>query len=132
MKSARFSGRRVVSQLSISRGFHRGSAMPKAPSPWTISIFLLPSILFFVGCSSGKPSSSTASANVNVRVSDPATCSGPKGAFSHVYVTITDVQISASGNGDSGWIDLTPALAQNPQQVDLLGPAGGQCFLDTL
>lgn len=107
--------------------------MPKAASLCIISGALLPSILFFSGCSSGKPSStSSASANVNVRVSDPATCSGPKGAFSHVYVTITDVQISASGNGDSGWVDLTPALAQNPQQVDLLGPAGGQCFLATL
>ena len=107
--------------------------MPKICSVCTIScIVLLPSILFFAGCTSGKPSSSAASANVNVRVSDPATCSGPKGAFSHVYVTITDVQISASGNSDSGWIDLTPTLAQNPQQVDLLGPAGGQCFLATL
>jgi Domain of unknown function (DUF4382) len=72
---------------------------------------------------------------VNVRVSDPATCSGPKGTFSHIYATITDVQINASanaGNNDSGWIDLTPSLAQNPQQVDLLGQASNQCFLATL
>jgi hypothetical protein len=106
--------------------------MPKAASLCTISLVLLPAILFFSGCSGGKPSSSGTSANVNVRVSDPATCSGPKGAFSHVYVTITDVQISASGNSDAGWIDLTPTLSQNPQQVDLLGQANDQCFLATL
>src|SRR5215469_6235169 len=77
------------------------------------------------GCSSnGKSSTTNAGAFVNVRVSDPTTCSGPKGAFSHIYVTITDVQINASGSAgttDSGWIDLTPSLSQNPQQVDLLG-----------
>jgi len=50
-------------------------------------------------------------------------------------VTITDVQIHASGsagNSDSGWIDLTPSLSQSPQQVDLLGQASDQCFLATL
>jgi hypothetical protein len=79
--------------------------------------------------------STTTGALVNVRVSDPATCSGPTGAFSHIYVTITDVQINSSasaGKNDSGWIDLTPSLSQNPQQVDLLGQANNQCFLATL
>ena len=88
------------------------------------------------GCSSsGKSPTTNAGAFVNVRVSDPATCSSPKGAFSHIYVTITDVQINASasaGNNDSGWIDLTPSLAQSPQQVDLLGQANNQCFLAML
>lgn len=72
---------------------------------------------------------------VNVRISDPATCSGPQGAFSHIYVTITDVQINASasaGDSDPGWIDLTASLASAPQQVDLLGVASNQCFLATL
>ncbi|HKT87851.1 MAG TPA: DUF4382 domain-containing protein [Candidatus Sulfotelmatobacter sp.] len=90
--------------------------------------------LVLSGCGNGK-SSTPNGAFVNVRVSDPATCSGPKGAFSHIYVTITDVQINASGsagNNDSGWIDLTPSLSQNPQQVDLLGQASNQCFLATL
>lgn len=97
----------------------------------TLSLSLL-CLALLSGCSSNK-SSSNGTANVTVRVSDPATCSGPTGAFSHIYVTITDVQISASGgNGDSGWIDLTPTLSQNPQQIDLLGQAGNQCFLATL
>ena len=87
------------------------------------------------GCSNGKSSTPNAGTFVNVRVSDPATCSGPKGAFSHVYVTITDVEINTSataGSNDSGWVDLTPSLSQSPQQVDLLGQANNRCFLATL
>ena len=104
--------------------------MPKAVRLCTISAILLLPLFFFFGCSGGDKAA-PAGANVNVRISDPATCSGPAGAFSHIYVTITDVRISAS-NGDSGWIDLTPSLAQNPQQIDLLGQANNQCFLATL
>jgi hypothetical protein len=98
---------------------------------------VLAAILFLFGCS-GKSSTSLNSsgpATVNMTVSDPATCAGPQGPFSHVYVTITDVQINASssaGDDDPGWIDLTPKLAQNPQQVDLLGQANNQCFLAML
>jgi hypothetical protein len=54
---------------------------------------------------------------------------------SHIYVTITDVQINASasaGDKDPGWVDLTPNLSANPQQVDLLGQASNQCFLARL
>lgn len=100
----------------------------------TSAIALFLSVFFVVSCSSSK-SASNAGAMVNVRVSDPATCSGPQGAFSHIYVTISDVQINSSasaGNNDSGWIDLTPSLSQNPQQIDLLGQANNQCFLATL
>ena len=107
--------------------------MPKAAYLCSLSFSLLISVLFFSACSNSGKSSSNGMANVTVHVSDPTTCSGPNGAFSHVYVTITDVQINSSGgNGDSGWIDLTPTLAQNPQQVDLLGQANNQCFLATL
>jgi hypothetical protein len=72
---------------------------------------------------------------VNLSLSDPATCSAPQGSFSHVYVTITDVQINASssaGDNDPSWIDLTPSLKNNPQQVDLLGIVENQCFLAML
>jgi hypothetical protein len=88
------------------------------------------------GCSGGSHSTtSTAPAKVNLAVSDPATCSGPQGPFSHIFVTITDVQINASasaGDNDPNWIDLTPNLQQSPQQVDLLGQANNQCFLAML
>jgi hypothetical protein len=74
-------------------------------------------------------------ANASVMLSDPATCSGPTGPFAHVYVTITDVQAninSSAGDNDGGWTDLTPNLASQPKQVDLLGQANNQCFLATL
>lgn len=101
----------------------------------TFAVTLLVCALVFAGCGGSGKSTASSSAFVNIRVSDPATCSGPKGAFAHIYVTITDVQINASagaGNSDSGWIDLTPSLSRNPQQVDLLGQASNQCFLATL
>jgi len=96
---------------------------------------LVGAILFLFACSSSSKMSSGAPTTVNVMVSDPATCSAPQGPFSHIYVTITDVQVNASsgaGDNDPGWIDLTPALPQNPQQVDLLGQANNQCFLAML
>ena len=99
---------------------------------------VLAGIVFLDGCGNGSGSmaaKSNAPAIVNVSVSDPATCSAPQGAFSHIFVTITDVQINASasaGANDAGWIDLTPSLQQNPQQVDLLGQASNQCFLAML
>lgn len=101
----------------------------------TIIASLLVFTFVLSGCSGSGKTVSNNGAFVNVRVSDPATCSGPKGAFSHIYVTITDVQINTSasaGNNDGGWVDLTPSLSKNPQQVDLLGQAGNQCFLATL
>jgi Domain of unknown function (DUF4382) len=70
-----------------------------------------------------------------VSISDPATCAGPDGPYSHVFVTITDVQANTSataGDSDAGWIDLTPSLSSNPKQVDLLGQANNQCFLAML
>ena len=87
---------------------------------------------------SSSPSSSSSGAGTGmatVTISDPATCAGPNGLFSHVYVTITDVQAnvnSTAGDSDSGWKDLTPNLQKNPQQIDLLGQANNQCFLATL
>lgn len=83
----------------------------------------------FVGCGS-----SGGTATVATSLSDPATCGPPQGAFSHIYVTVTDVEISQSataGANDSSWVDLTPKLKNNPVQVDLLGVAN-QCFLATL
>ena len=71
---------------------------------------------------------------VSVSLSDPATCGAPNGPFSHIYVTVTDVQINQSGSAsdnDPGWVDLTPTLSASPVQADLLGTAN-QCFLATL
>jgi hypothetical protein len=91
-------------------------------------VFLTATTALFVGCGS------SGNATVTTSLSDPATCGPPQGAFSHIYVTVTDVQISQSANAsasDSGWVDLTPSLKNNPVQTDLLGIAN-QCFLATL
>lgn len=91
--------------------------------------------LVVVACSSGSGKSTSGTATVNTRLSDPATCEAPAGPYSHVYVTITDVQANVSAtaaNSDSGWVDLTPNLSKSPQQIDLLGQANNQCFLATL
>lgn len=84
--------------------------------------------ILVVGCGS------SGNATISTSLSDPATCGPPQGTFSHIYVTVTDVEISQSATAsanDSGWTDLTPKLKSNPVQVDLLGVAN-QCFLATL
>jgi Domain of unknown function (DUF4382) len=104
-------------------------------------LFLIAVAVVVVACSSGNgstsgtPTPASGATQVNVRISDPATCQSPSGPYSHVFVTITDVQAnvtSTAGDNDSGWTDLTPALSKAPMQVDLLGSANNQCFLATL
>jgi hypothetical protein len=87
--------------------------------------------------SSASPSSTSAStmAQASVRISDPATCMAPNGMFEHVYVTVSDVKAHTNanaGDNDLGFVDLTPNLSMQPQQIDLLGQATNQCFLATL
>src|SRR5262249_11715496 len=85
------------------------------------------------GCGGGRSSNPTAI--VNLSVSDPPTCSAPNGPFSHVFVTVTDVQIHTSSNAgpnDPGFVDLTPNLKNSPKQVDLLAQASTECFLAML
>ena len=98
----------------------------------------LASLAALSGCSS-KPGSDKGfgnggNGNLAVTVSDPATCGGTNGTFSHVYLAISDVQVSTSATapaGDPSFVDLTPSLKSAPVQVDLLG-APQQCFLATL
>lgn len=93
-----------------------------------------------VACSGGGSMSQSQTGSqmglVNTSFSDPATCQAPQGPYSHVYVTVTDVQASTSSTaaaGDSGsWLDLTPNLKNNPVQVDLLGLPTNNCFLAML
>jgi hypothetical protein len=90
-------------------------------------------VLALVGCSGTSSNSQTGF--VNASISDPPTCSAPSGPYSHVLVTVTDVEIHTSANAgpnDSGWVDLTPNLKNSPQQVDLLSQASTECFLAML
>ena len=96
------------------------------------SIVTLAVALGLVGCS-GSGSSQTGL--VNTSISDPPTCSAPSGPYTHVFVTVTDVKIHTNANAgpnDAGWVDLTPTLQNNPQQVDLLAQASTECFLAML
>lgn len=96
---------------------------------------LLVAALVIAACSSGTVSTASGMGTVSVMLSDPATCQAPAGPYSHVYVTITDVQANVSSTvsaTDSSWVDLTPNLSNNPQQIDLLGLANNHCFLATL
>jgi hypothetical protein len=56
----------------------------------------------------------------------------PNGPYSHVFVTVTEVQASTSSdtNATSGFVDLTPGL--KPTQIDLLGSPNGVCLLAAL
>jgi len=89
---------------------------------------------FLFSCGSSNSTNMSNMATVQLSLSDPATCAAPKGRFTHIYVTVTDVKIhqsSSASDSDPGWVDLTPSLASSPVQVDLLGPAT-ECFLKTL
>ncbi len=91
-----------------------------------------------VACSGGGSTMSTGTsmAIVNTSLSDPATCQAPMGPYSHVYVTVKDVQAStsstASASDTGSWVDLTPNLSNSPVQVDLLGLPTNNCFLAML
>jgi Domain of unknown function (DUF4382) len=77
----------------------------------------------------------TNGAAVSIVISDPAACRASGGPFTHVYVTITDVQASTNADApsnDASFVDLTPGLSVAPQQVDLLGQANSKCFLASL
>lgn len=87
-------------------------------------------VLSACGGGGGETTPSSAQpATTNVSLSDPATCAGPNGPYSHVYVTVKDVQASKDG---STWVAVTPSLSSKPMQVDLLGQANNQCFLAML
>lgn len=102
----------------------------------TAFVCLLTICVIVTACgSSTMTATSSGMATVTTVLTDPATCQAPSGPFSHVYVTVTDVQAnvsSSAGASDSGWVDLTPNLSKSPQQIDLLGQANNQCFLATL
>src|SRR6266404_5064859 len=133
---ASFLGPVFVKKLLPYRAKTGGSLMISRKITVLLAALTLASALFLVACSGGTKTQATPSmGTVDLTLSDPSTCSAPQGPYSHVYVTITDVQINQSataGDNDSSWVDLTPALKSAPVQVDLLGIASNQCFLATL
>ncbi|MFB3815616.1 MAG: DUF4382 domain-containing protein [Terriglobales bacterium] len=105
---------------------------------WSLAVtaaIMLAALLTACG-SSGAPRSEGGTGTVTVTFSDPPSCNMPTaGLYSHIYVTVADVQIHTSSNAganDAGWIDLTPNLRSAPKQIDLLAPPAPGCFLATL
>lgn len=127
--------------------------------PWipTVCVVTLLCLVSF-GCAGGAPSNAgstltspptpvtspvtdpvtppvTNGAAVTIVLSDPAACKAAGGPFTHVYITIADVQASTNANApanDPSFVDLTPGLSAAPQQVDLMGQANSHCFLASL
>ncbi len=98
-------------------------------------ILLLTIAAITVACGGNNKQLSTSTASVTTSISDPPTCASPSGPYTHVYVTISDVQIHASATAnanDAGWVDLTPSLKSAPKQVDLLALGGTGCVLAQL
>ncbi len=80
-------------------------------------VLALGAAFLLFGCGSSSSPTNANMAGVNVSISDPATCSSPQGPFSHVFVTIADVEIhtsSSAGPNDPGWVDLTPTSSRIP------------------
>jgi hypothetical protein len=103
-----------------------------------VSILMLISIaVITVACggNNGRDLSTGGTASVTTGISDPPTCASPMGPYSHVWVTISDVQIHTSANAnvnDAGWVDLTPGLSASPKQIDLFALGGTGCVLAQL
>ena len=100
-----------------------------------LTLVVAATLMVACGGDGGRQSGSAEPAFVNVSLSDPPTCASPAGPYSHVYVTIADVQIhqsSTANANDAGWVSLTPALKSAPKQVDLLGLGGSGCLLAQL
>jgi hypothetical protein len=77
----------------------------------------------------------TAMGTVNVTLSDPPSCMPPNGQFTHVYITVRSVQANingGAGDGDSGWQELAPQLANAPMQIDLFSKPQTTCVLAQL
>ena len=105
-------------------------------SAWGLLLALI-SVALLLACGGGGGGSTTRTLGgvTTLTISDPAPCAGPAGPYSHIYVTISDVQASTNATapaGDSSFVHLIPSLSSAPVQVDLLGQPNSQCFLSTL
>ena len=99
---------------------------------WTLSA-VLAAFGWFAGCGGSGPKLVPTGGQVTTTMSDHSTCSSATGGpFSHIYVTVADVEATLDSSGNSGWQDLTPNLKTTPMQIDLLSQANTQCLLATL
>jgi len=77
------------------------------------------------GCGStggGLGGGSTSNAPVTLTLLDPPTCTSPRQNFTHLYLSISGVQLNPDANAtaaSSGWVNAAAALASAPKQVDM-------------
>src|SRR5215472_18576177 len=91
-------------------GFRRGQSLMSLQKTAKVSwmAIFVSALAFLAACNGTSSSSSGSNAMVSVSLSDPATCGAPNGPFSHIYVTVDDVQInqsSTASDNDPGWVD---------------------------
>src|SRR5258708_12278358 len=87
-----------------------------------LCVLIFTVVLMLVACGGGT-STTSQTAFVNVSTSDPPTCSAPSVPYSHVFVTVTDVNMHTSANAGSNAsarFDLPPNLNNSPHHWDLL------------
>lgn len=123
--------------LAINAGLHCGGFVRQRASLFPIMCGMV-SLALLASCGgkggSGGLKSSGGGGALALTVSASATCGGSGSSFSHIFLTIRDVQGSPNANatpGDGSFVDVTPGLSSNPQQIDLMGTPN-QCFLNTL
>ena len=134
MRSLLFPACAVLSMCLVSSGckggapFNAGATLNNTAAPSTTPV----TTPVTVPVTTATPASA---ATVSVMVSAPTACEAPNGPYTHVYVTISDIQGSTNPDapvGDPSFVDLTPGLSSAPQQIDLLGKANSNCFLASL
>jgi hypothetical protein len=82
-----------------------------------------------------SPNKATATVNVAIHSAAPLPSTLGSASVQHIYVTIRGVQAHPSEAADADspdWVDLTPELASQPVQVDLLAPPRGSCGTGSL
>lgn len=99
-------------------------------------VSLVSAVALMVTCSgTTTPQMNNAMGTINVSLSDPPSCSGSSGTYTHVFVTVRSVQAHISGTADAntpGWQELAPQLAAQPMQIDLFSTAQTNCVLAQL
>jgi hypothetical protein len=67
-------------------------------------------------------SGSTTTGQLTLTLLDPPTCASPSGTFTHLYLSISGVQLNPDANAtasSSGWVNVAESLATAPKQVDM-------------
>ena len=84
----------------------------------------------------GTGTGSSGSAPVTLTLLDPPTCTSPRSNLTHLYLSISGVQLNPDANAtaaSTGWVDAATTLTSAPKQVDMfnLGTSLGNLLTST-